>query len=630
MTLSPVYFLSAAVPFIALYVFPPSYAAAQSAPQDAFFGAGVSETVVVTASRVESRADRLAENTVVLTEGDIAALPARDLGELLAYVPGVDVQVGGQFGQATSVSVHGADSRHVLVMVDGIPFNTQLSGQANPARIPLEHIERVEVIKGASSSAWGSSLGGVVNVITKSAGDSVVPKGNFISSFAEFGTTKNSIDLSGRVARLGYFVTGSFLNTDGPLSETDVRETKSFMKMSYPLGDEGRLTGSFGYSGADVRYGVTPANRINAQPYQSRYGKMLLGADKDRFSFNLSYQYNDQDITTDIYNASTGARVSSTVSGNLYQGLSLNGVFYLPGDNRFVFGADFDWHTLKSNNYLDSAKGIGLQAPYANCALTWGRWDFTPGIRFDHSQRFGSQTSPSLGAVYHFKGAPRTRARAKISRAFNAPPLLWIYNEDAAWMVGPNPDLKAERSIVYELGLETRIRPSLGAELNVYRADVKDAIALTFRDGAFIQDNFRKFRRQGAELLLDYEVNEDLTLSAGGAFNDAENRATGETVRDQGIARQSFSLGSRYKNKEGFGLYLTGYYHRWGSSPSLEPNDRKFIFDARLTQEIKNALKNVDLGFFLEIHNIANSKYWSSITFPQPGRYFEGGFSLKF
>jgi len=168
------------------------------------------EPIIVSATRIPTKATHISGHTAVVTEEDLETMPARDLTEALKYVPEVDVQVANHFGQPTSLSIHGSDSRHVLLMVDGIPFNTQLSGQANPTRIPIEHIKQIEVIKGASSSAWGSSLGGVVNVITKDVGTTETPRGQFTSSFAEFSTTKNSLELSGRLSDLGYFISGSF------------------------------------------------------------------------------------------------------------------------------------------------------------------------------------------------------------------------------------------------------------------------------------------------------------------------------------------------------------------------------------------------------------------------------------
>src|SRR5262249_34430965 len=153
------------------------------------------------------------------------------LSEALKYLPGVDVKVNTEFGQASSLSMNGSDSRQVLLMVDGIPFNTQLSGQANPARVPLEIIDRIEIIKGGLSSVWGSSLGGVINVITKDTGSKAGIHGTLNSSYGEFATIRNSFDMSGKAGKAGYFLAGSFLDTDGPMAATEAKEKKGFGKL---------------------------------------------------------------------------------------------------------------------------------------------------------------------------------------------------------------------------------------------------------------------------------------------------------------------------------------------------------------------------------------------------------------
>lgn len=115
---------------------------------------------IFTPKRAPQPKGRIAENVTVYTAEDIAKFPVRDLSEALVYIPEVDVQFNGFFGQASALSIQGSQSRQVLLLVDGIPFNTQLSGQANPAEIPLEYIKQIEIIQGGSSSVWGSSLGG--------------------------------------------------------------------------------------------------------------------------------------------------------------------------------------------------------------------------------------------------------------------------------------------------------------------------------------------------------------------------------------------------------------------------------------------------------------------------------------
>lgn len=591
------------------------------------------QPIIISVLRAQTYMKDAAENVIVYSAQDIKKTPAKDLGEVLSYLPGVNVQVGNKFGQSTSISIHGSDSRHVLVMVDGIPFNTQLSGQANPAKIPLENIKQIEVIKGASSSSWGSSLGGVINVITQDAGDSTIPHGSITSSFAEFETTKNSLNLSGKVLDLGYLLTASHLQTEGIQSKSDARETKTFSKIVHPLGDQAKLSGSFGYSGAKIHSGVTRNNQWNSTPYATRYGQIKLDIDQPDIQFSTAVKYNDQEITTDTYNALTNTRTSYTVSENVYHGLSLNSRHFFHEDqDALVLGADFNWDVFKSNNYLTEGKSINSQAPYFNYTAKRGSWDLIPGLRYDRNEQFGSQVSPSFGTVYHFQNLEETSLKAKVSRAFNAPPLLWIYNYDPSpgVLVGPNPDLKAERAWVYETGFNSKIFSPLRMELNLYRNDVKDAIATVSENGLFVKKNFRKFRRQGGELLLSYDVSSEWDVYASGAFNDVKNTQTKQIVRDQGIARQSFTLGTHYAAQNGFGFNLYGYYNRWSSSPSSQPNDRKFIFDTRLTKRFKNATRLGSVQIFLNIYNITNSKYWSSITFPSPRRYFEGGLSLEF
>lgn len=590
------------------------------------------QVYIFTPKRTPQLQQRTAENVAVYTAQDIAKFPARDLSEVLVYIPEVNVQVNGFFGQSTALSIQGSSSRQVLFMVDGIPFNTQLSGQANPTQIPIENIEQIEIIQGGSSSAWGSSLGGVINVITKNVGKTSVPHGSVTSTFGEFKTFKQAVDISGGSEKVGYFFSGSSMQTDGILSDTDVKEKKGFGKIAIPIADDFRLTGAFGYSGADVRYGVTRTNTINSQPYNTRYGSLQLQRDHDGGSFQTAYKYNDQKITTDIYSAPSGTQTSSTISRNSYQGLNLNEDFRWGNDYSSVIGADLEWHGIKSNKFLTQSKTVNTQAPYANTIIGVGLWDIIPGIRYDHNQKFGSQTSPSLGTIYHFEDEHESLIRARIARVFNAPPLLWIVNSDPSQFVGPNPDLQPERAYSYELGLETHPVSSWDASLNYYLADVKDAIALVFdsSQSVFVQENFRKFRRQGVELKTRYKVSSHWSLFSSGAFNDVENLTTKQTVRDQGIARQRYTFGVDVQGLGGWGLNVQGYYNRWSSQASLQPNDRKPIFDAKITKTFKPILKDIDLRAFFNIHNITNSKYWSSITYPLPRRYFEGGFAADF
>ena len=588
------------------------------------------DKIVISAHRTETDLDDAVDNIDVYSEEFLEQLPADNLGEALHYLPGVDVLINGSFGQAKNLTIYGSQVRHVLVAIDGIPLNTQLSGQANLSRLPIGIIQRIEVIKGPASSAWGSSLGGVINVITKQAPKEDGLTGEFSASFAEHHTFKETLNLSGRSKKISYFFSGNHMISDGIKSKSRAEENKFYQKIRYDLTDDMSVTGSFGYTGAQISDGVNPNNRWYHLPYNTRFGKLQWDTLQDEQQWHAAYKYNDQDVTTDFYHATTDALLSSTVSHNVYQGLSLNGHRRINPQCLLVTGVDFDWHRLKSNNYLEEAKHVAMQSPYVNLFVEKGPWSFVPGLRYDNNNRFGEQVSPSFGMVYKSLTFPDLSIQTKVSRAFNAPPLLWIYNEDLAWLVAPNPDLKAERGLVYEIGIDKALTDKLDVKLNFYRADIKDAIAVTFNGTAFQSENFKKFRRQGVELIWAYDFSDEWRIFGSGAFNDVENRQTKETVRDSSIARQSYQIGVNYQYQEEWFVYLSGFYKRWSSAASLEPNDRKIILDLSVKKKIKNIFKENDLDVFLNIHNITNSKYWASINNPLPGRYFEGGCTVSF
>ena len=455
--------------------------------------------IVVSSSRSPILESQVADDVEVLTSQDLQALPARNLGEALNYMPGVDIQNSGPLGQVTSVSIQGSDSRQVLVMVDGIPFNTQLSGQANLSEIPIDDIERVEVIKGGASSVWGPSLGGVINVITKSPGVDTQPHGNFTTSFAQFDTTQNSLSLNDKIGNLGISSFGSYLNSHGDLADSRTREIKNFTKLNYDFNQTTSVTASFGYSGAHLLYGPTPGDypSLINQPYISRYGQIQLKVDKSDNVLTAAYKYNDQNVTYSTYDYTLGQNdAPPMISHDLYQGLSVNDVYKFSVDRILTTGTDADWHVLKSNTYLTQPEEVASQAPYANLLWRIQNWDFIPAVRFDDNSHFGSQLSPGFGVVYHVPGWEEGLIRIKASRVFSAPPLMWIYNNDSYYGVAPNPDLKAERANMYEIGTEGKFFvPGLKGSLNLYRSDVTDAISLVCIDPInyiYQEQNFEK------------------------------------------------------------------------------------------------------------------------------------------
>ena len=139
---------------------------AQTAPTAA---PTLSETVV-TATRTPTRADELVSDTVVIDRAQIEQQASRTLPELLARVAGVQVSSNGGFGKQSSVFIRGAEARHTILLIDGVRYGSATSGTPSWDNIPVEMIDRIEIVKGPASALYGSDgVGGVVQIFTRKA-----------------------------------------------------------------------------------------------------------------------------------------------------------------------------------------------------------------------------------------------------------------------------------------------------------------------------------------------------------------------------------------------------------------------------------------------------------------------------
>ena len=157
--------ISTAMPLLSL-VFSLSIQAEDSEPYE------LKPDMVVTPSRVaESLSDTLASVSVITRE-DIEFSVAEDLFELLRLQPGVDIVRNGGPGAQTSVFLRGSNSNHVLVLIDGIRVGSSNTGAYAWEQLPINQVERIEIVRGPRGSTYGSdSIGGVIQVFTRSSPD---------------------------------------------------------------------------------------------------------------------------------------------------------------------------------------------------------------------------------------------------------------------------------------------------------------------------------------------------------------------------------------------------------------------------------------------------------------------------
>ncbi|HXQ22437.1 MAG TPA: TonB-dependent receptor plug domain-containing protein, partial [Candidatus Acidoferrales bacterium] len=205
-------------------------------------------SVVVTATRTEQPIEQATTSISVVTADDIESRHADSVLDVLRDVPGVDVVQSGSPGNTTSVFIRGADADHTLVLLDGVEANSPTLGGFDFGSLDTDNIDRVEVLRGAGGTLYGSeAVGGVVNVLTKRG------EGPFQFSLLNEGgngdTQRHGLSFAGAHGVIGISGSVSYLSTGGfrPIND-DYTRLASSLRIDADLVEHGTLRGFFRYN----------------------------------------------------------------------------------------------------------------------------------------------------------------------------------------------------------------------------------------------------------------------------------------------------------------------------------------------------------------------------------------------
>ena len=590
------------------------------------------ELVVLSATRSLKSITRVAENVEVVTAEDIELMNAHTLADVLYNINGVNVGFAGSSpGNMATVLIQSSEIKHVAVFIDGILLNNLASNAAEIGPMPVQHIEKVEVIKGPASSVWGSSLGGVINIITKSPPKSEKTDGSFSASYSKRDTGDFRAEISGRKDRFGFYISAGRLMTDGLRPENDVSENNVYTKLTYDLSSNTNILFSMLYlktsRGAyeDISADIFGRNK-NEQLQSSLSLNAILSKEADLNISVRSSVFNDRSWD---YQINDGSMLSKITAKQSSYGASAK-LTWSHGIHSMVAGADYDDGTLKSNVIADGKKGIRKWAIFANDTIVLNKFSVIPGIRYDNTDTNGDFISPSLGVTYEL--TENTLIRAYVARGFSIPSLITTYGDNI--YIIHNSGLKVEKVWSYQAGIETGALKYLWLKLSAFRHDIEDGLVpilvsvdpdTNIPTSRFV--NREKLRRQGFEVETKSLQFYNMTLSAAASYVETENRLTGEEIRD--VPKYAYNIGLHYDDKKSFRAVLHGNYTWWNSEDYHLAKYSSFIFDLNM---IKTFYKKDAKGLeaFLTAHNIFNgSQYWD-FWYKNPKRWFEAGIRYKF
>uniref|UniRef100_A0A831TZX5 TonB-dependent receptor n=1 Tax=Geobacter metallireducens TaxID=28232 RepID=A0A831TZX5_GEOME len=596
--------------------------------------------LVVTPTRDPKPISQVAENVTVITAREIQALNAHTLAEVLNTIPGVHVEPRvTPGGLSPTVSVQGSESNHVRVIMDGVTINNVSDFLADVGAIPVQRIAAVEIIKGPASSAWGSSLGGIINIITKSP-DATRNMGGMVSaSMGERTTGDFRLEFSGTRSSLGYYLTADGITSDGLLPHTNVDSGSVYGKLSWEPHEDTRVLATYSYSRGERGLGAFPQlGYLRDGDYE--YVTATLGlthALTESLDLDISGRYSLRDYN-DIYSVLVPEFLLGKTN---YQQPNLGAsakIAWRTSVHSINLGADYDNATVDAElidnsvlipERIETDGRLERWAIFANDTIVWKGLSITPGLRYDWTNTNGEFLSPSLGMTYGW--GDHTVLRAYVAKGFNIPSLT--ATTTGALRLDANPNLKVEKVWSYQIGLETTLLRYVWVKSTLFRHDVSNFQGIK-TGNPDIYVNLGKQYREGVEVEAKTIPLFNTTLSVGYTFIDAHGPfrdTTEQLVRGEvpNIPRHTFDASISYDDRKLLRGGLVGRYVQWNAREDFNSRDSAMIWD--LTGGIRVLSTSQVTGeVFVVAHNLFNGSQYLHSVLRNPGRWFEGGIRLNF
>lgn len=487
------------------------------------------DTIIVTGTRLDTPASETGTAVTVIGEAELErtafALDA------IATAPGVTVNQNGAFGGAATVRIRGAASEQTLVLIDSVPVNdpTSPGGGYDFASLDTAQIERIEVLRGAQSTLWGTdAIGGVVNIVTKRAAP-----GLGVTGFAEagsFGTVRAGAAIQGGFDRGDFRLGASAVSSDG-ISKADEADgnTEDDGYDAVTLAGRGRYELGFGELAATVRY-------VDSETEFDSYGAATGTQDGDEVSkttqlsgaltftniaFAGALETMIQVAAADIDRESFTNGVSSFGSQGERQVYRYQGTWNLTEDHRLAFGAEReDSASGGDSSTIDGVFVLLELQPVEGLVLTGG-------VRHDEADRFGAETTGKFAASWQLTDQVRLRGTA--GTGFKAPTLFQT-TYVCCGATEPNADLRAETSEGFDVGVEYTLAGGRAAvEATYFDQTVENQIGFSFAVGGY--ENIARVDTKGVELAARFVVSEAWSLAGNYTYIEAEDGQGGELIR---------------------------------------------------------------------------------------------------
>lgn len=609
-----------------------------SAQQDSSTTLG---NLVLTATRSPIKQSQTGKIVTVLDEKLISNNIGRNLSELLNTQAGFFIAgANNNLGTNQDVYFRGAGTGNMLVVIDGTPVYdpSQINNSFDLNSIPLDQIEKIEILKGGQSTLWGSdAVAGVIQIFLKKPANKKIAA-NALVSYGSYNTFHANAGLSGTAKKLGYNIQYSHLKSKGFSSAYDSTGDKSFDKDGF---EQNNIR-------ADLKYSINQSFSARAFGNLNVYTNSLDAGDftddKDytaknkndlagfaikyaagRFTWNLSGSYekanrsylNDStDITSPYskyfkgnYDGRT-TTVETFGNGVISKHASVvGGIQYINQNSEQSYFSTGSFGPYKTALGKDSAKTKQLSA-YASLLVTGlSGFNFEAGGRLNHHSIYGNKATYTINPSYAID--ENTRLFVNISSAYKIPTLYQLYSPYG------NKDLKPESSVTYELGLQTQSADKkIALRFAGFKRETKNLIIFYTNPSTYASNYLNRDEQHdyGFEVESNMQLGNFGTWSNNLTFFEGEGRQKGVAIKNL-YRRPGFTFNSVVTLQPVKSLTLIPAFKYVGSRLKGPYDLGVAEQPAYYTLDLFTAYNLKKIRVFVDLHNITNQQYFDIVGY---------------
>lgn len=636
------------------------------------------ETVVVTAAGTPLPVEEGGAPAALLDGAELETMRPVAVSEALRFLPGAVVNSAGRRGGLASLFVRGGESRYNKVIVDGVSINDP-GGIFDFGVVPLQEAARLEFVRGAESTLYGSdAMTSVVQVWT-GAGRTHTPEFRFGADGGVFGTANGYAALAGARGRADFNLFADHIHSDGQDMNDEYFNSSQGMNLGVSISPRAAFRLRVRHS--NNRTGVQNAWKFN--------GDALLAPDIDQFArqnnflasaeFTLTaparwlhrwtaYEYNHKRSNRDdvddrgcdpaVFNFLDCFFAATTKINRA--GLNYQGEYSPRSWARTSFGYEFEvengrldseflsFDFLNNVPFIGESRTRGLRRNhglFAQQVITRGRFAFVGGLRFVHNESFGNDVVPRVSISFLARrggdALSGTRLRFAYGQGIKAPTFEESFGFTGTFPADPNPDLKPEASRSLEAGFQQEFSGGRFALTGTYFHNLfRNQIAFSFNPLTFtnIFINVNESFAHGAEVEFHGRLRSNLTLEAAYLYTSTQ-------ILEAPLAFDPlFAAGAPLlRRPRHAGSVRLGYlYSKWGGHVGASFVGRRpdsDFFTAPFPINHADGYARVDVGGWYALHrrvtayanveNLFDRDYNEVVGYPGLGASFRAGLRFR-